>query len=280
MSETLSLHPIAGNPSVMLRGIEDVDAPMRRIFPLWLLQRAVRLQQLTLVRPGNWEDPHEDPASLCMLNGQAFGRGQQPLTDYLAPAWGQCWSFNPGSDTLMRAYSRVILDPLESRNVDPRNEGVSVVTTPRRMKEAMKAWQAHIGKGHFVLGCVAYLAPEEISQQLARILNSDLGPKFFRMVQGRAHSLLWKRNFFHHEQEVRLLHIQPDDDPNSSSLLHLPFDPNQLFQDISFDPRLRDFERDEREAEMRRVGYTGAISYDESYLKTLTGIHMTKDWGA
>src|SRR3546814_20387226 len=79
-----------------------------------------------LVAPHSWEDPREDPVALCMLEGSKLSppKGQQPLSAYLAQVWAQCWSPNPGSDTLLRAYSRVRISPQSRRNHEPDGAGV------------------------------------------------------------------------------------------------------------------------------------------------------------
>lgn len=279
------LMPIDGNVAVFSARIpqEDFDKPIRRIFPLWLFQRALRLRQLALASPYMWEDPHEDPASLCMLNLMRGVSGadkskQQSLSAFLARAWGQCWSLNPGSDTLLRAYSRVILDPLERRNVDPRNEGVSVTSTPRLLISAMKGWANARPDSHFILGRVRYLPEDEIGQFLANVANGDPGPAFFRTVQGRGESLFLKRDYFRHEDEVRLLCIQRDEAVMHKDVRTFGIDPNAVFTEVSFDPRLVDFERLEREGEARRLGYTGPIRHDLSYQKVVTLLQMTKGW--
>ena len=61
--------PISGVARALKTRLPDnlLDVSVRRIFPLWLLQRTLRLKQLTLVSPGIWDDPHEDLASMCML---------------------------------------------------------------------------------------------------------------------------------------------------------------------------------------------------------------------
>jgi len=281
------LIPIGGNIAVMRARItdEELDKPIRRIFPLWLLHRSLRLKQIALVPPRMWEDPHEDPASLCVLHAlpgvkSAGTQIQQSLTDFLAPAWAQCWSLNPGSDTLMRAYSRVILDSLESRNTDPRNEGVSVTSTPRLLFSAMKSWADSRPDSHFVLGRVRYLSEDAIGQFLVNVVNSDAGPQFFRTVQGRGESLLMKRELFQHEDEVRLICIQRDVVAGASDVRTFSIDPNELFTSISFDPRLVEFERKEREAEVRRLGYDGRVKPDLSYSKLARQLMMQKDWPA
>jgi hypothetical protein len=210
--------------------------------------------------------------------GSGIPHKQRPLAPFLAPAWAQCWSFNPGSDTLLRAYSRVILDPLESRNVDPRNEGVTVTTTPRRLASALAQWASNNKNFHFVIGRVTYKSEELIGKDIVNIVNGKDGPGFFRSVQGRAESLLWKRDFFRHEEEVRLICLQREGPRDAEKFKSFPIDPNEAFAEISFDPRLKTFERREREAEIQRLGYKGELREDRSYIGTFYQLQMLKDW--
>lgn len=104
---------LAGGPTLTRVRLPDLDAKVGRIFPLHWLLEAVRIKSMALVSPKKWDDPREDLAALCMLDGchvPARRGQQQALSSYLAPTWGQCWSLNPGSDTLLRAYSRVVKD--------------------------------------------------------------------------------------------------------------------------------------------------------------------------
>jgi len=104
---------IGDDPCRFVVRIENLDQPVRRIFPISRLLDTIRSREMALVAPQHWDDPREDPTALCMLDGRKLSpvKGQQPLSAYLAPAWAQCWSLNPGSDILLRAYSRVSLDP-------------------------------------------------------------------------------------------------------------------------------------------------------------------------
>src|SRR3546814_10572519 len=100
---------ISADPSRHVARLPDLDVAVRRIFPLGRFLDVLRSKEMGLVAPHSWEDPREDPVALCMLEGSKLSppKGQQPLSAYLAPVWAQCWSLNPGSDTLLRAYSRV-----------------------------------------------------------------------------------------------------------------------------------------------------------------------------
>ncbi|UVK35797.1 copper resistance protein CopC (plasmid) [Mesorhizobium sp. AR10] len=280
----MELIPISDNPSRFIVRIADLDTSIRRIFPLQRLLDVVRSREMALVAPQLWDDPREDPAALCMLDGTQHipGKCQRSLATYLAPAWAQCWSLNPGSDTLLRAYSRVKLDPQTRRNTDRANEGVTVTTTIRRLLAAAEGWHAVGADGHVVAGRVEYLNDQQIWQRIVNVCNGEHGPKFFCTVQGRAEALLWKRDYFGHEQEMRLLLIGRSwrQDEPSPKVRPMKIDPNALFTSISFDPRLQPFEMNERDAELREAGYSGEIIRDHSYQKILSLLVMLRDWSA
>ncbi|BBB10638.1 hypothetical protein [Sphingopyxis sp. EG6] len=277
----MKLLPINGDPCSLAARIENLDQEVRRIFPLGRLLDAVKNKEMALVRPRIWEDPREDAPSLCMLDGRGLtpAKGQRQLADYLAPAWAQCWSLNPGSDTLLRAYSRVRLDE-NRRNADRLNEGVTVTTTVRHLLAASEGWHAEGADAHVVAGGVEYLTDKEIWQRIVNACNGEHGPGFFQTVQGRAESLLWKRHYFAHEQEVRFMLISREwsQDQPVPDVRAMRIDPNMLFRSISFDPRLQPFEANERASELREAGYEGEIRPDLSYQGMLGLLEMKTEW--
>ncbi len=127
----MKLISIGDDPTRPIARIADLDTLGRRVFNLDRLIDAVRDGVLGLAAPHGWDDPREDLAALCVLDGFGLSppKGQQSLADFLAPAWAQCWSMNLRSDTLLRAYSRVDRDPTTQKNRDRAFEGATVTTT-------------------------------------------------------------------------------------------------------------------------------------------------------
>jgi hypothetical protein len=123
---------------------------------------------------------------------------------------------------------------------------------------------------------VEYGDDKEIAQRIANSCSKH-GPEFFRTVEGRADQLLQKRAYFEHEQEVRLLMISRSPH-RSETIRHFDIDTNTLFQSVSFDPRLTEYERREREAELKDAGYTGPVTVDDSYQGALFQLLMDRDW--
>jgi hypothetical protein len=277
----MELTQVFADPFRLVARLPDLDVVVRRIFPLTRFLEILRSKEMALIAPHLWDDPREDPAAHCMLDGCNLTppRGQQALSTYLAPVWAQCWSLNPGSDTLLRAYSRVKIDCKSNRNSHRDAEGVIVTTTVRHLLAAAEDWHSDCADSHFVIGRVEYVEDEQIRQRIVNACNGR-GPALFTTVQGRAESLMWKRTYFEHEQEVRLMLIARSwsEDQPMSVVRKVRFDPNKLFQSVSLDPRLVSFERMEREDEFREAGYSGVISVDPSYAKFLDLIEMQHDW--
>jgi len=169
--------------------------------------------------------------------------------------------------------------PRPGRNADRPNEGVTVTTTVRHLLSTSEAWHADGANAHIVVGAVEYLHDKDIWQRIVNACNGEHGPGFFQTIQGRAASLLWKRHYFAHEQEVRFMLIgrdRPDQPVPDFRVMRI--DPHMLFRSISFDPRLTPFEAKEREAELRDAGYKGDIRPDQSYQGMLALLEMKKEW--
>jgi hypothetical protein len=260
--------------------IDDLDRPLHRIFPLWRFEEVLRLRQLTLVKPSMWVDPREDLCSRILLEpelGASFVKPPRQLSDYLTECWAQCWSYEANSDVLLRAYSRVVLDPISSRNTTPAEEGVRVTTTARRIMSGMGEWVSKHHNDHFYLAGVTYEPEGKFGQRLANRLGKE-GPRYFSTPDGRAESLCMKRQRFSHENEVRLLCVGKERLGTAPNIRRFEIDPNDLFTEIAFDPRLAAFERIERELWLRSAGYTGQIEEDDSYVDVIIAVSMQNEW--
>lgn len=238
--------------------VSDPDEPIYRIYPLWFLEEALRLKQLVLVQPGAWEDPHESLAEGIAVTPRVQGvpQPQRFLDCYLRPAYAQPWSRTHSSDTLLRAYSRVVKDPNSTRNTVPRDEGVRVRSTPRKLLAALKEWCPTNPSETCFIGSVQYGPAEGLHQHVADLIGKH-GLEHFGRGRGRAELLLLKRAGYEHEAEVRLIYVEEREIGKLEPLLRVPCHPNAVFEDLVFDPRLAEFERIEREALVRKWGYQG-----------------------
>lgn len=204
-------------------------------------------------------------------------KAQRQLADYLTACWAQCWSYEANSDVLLRAYSRVVLDPIIKRNTTPAEEGVRVTTTARRLITAMDAWAEGYLNCHFYIAGVHYEPEEQFGSSLAARLTRPEGPTYFSTPDGRAESLCTKRAQFSHESEVRIVCVGTEKLGTGDAIRNFPVNPNALFTDVAFDPRLMTFERREREKALRAAGYSGPVRDDVSYIGVYNVIPM-HDW--
>jgi hypothetical protein len=108
-----------------------------------------------------------------------------------------------------------------------------------------------------------YADGDQILQDLTNLIDQH-GAEALAQGKLRASLLLQKRSAFQHEAEVRLIYIEGRDVP-ATSLVHVPINPNDVFDEVAFDPRLAEFERREREAVARSLGYTGTFAKSELY---------------
>jgi len=232
----------------------------------------LRLRHLVLVPPSYWEDPLEDMPSSMMMQGP--NGHQKPLSVYHRAAFCQCWSFESESDSLLRAYSRVTIDKLHRRNIEPQREGVQIRTTPRKLATALSLWAKQADWGEFYLGRVQYHdhAPEIVTKILARV-----GPYEMGRSNNRAESLLLKRKAFAHKDEMRLIWVSSDE-RDGRKPISVSVDPNEFVEEIRFDPRLISFERLEREGRAKALGYQGPFSNSAAYQGVLFQTFLSWDW--
>ncbi|MCK9984605.1 MAG: hypothetical protein AzoDbin1_01077 [Azoarcus sp.] len=262
-----------------LIGVPDPDIPIYRIFPLWFFEEALRLRQLVLVSPRSWEDPYEIIGDAIAVDFENNGRIEQEIINQsLPPVFAQCWSATEESDTLLRAYSRVVKDPHFRRNTCPRDEGVRVKSTPRKLLHALMLGAHSTGNGSWFLGAVNYMCQNELQQEIANAIGQH-GLDMFSVPTNRARLLLLKRKAFSHEAELRVLFVQQNSAP-VQPILRVPIDPLAVFDEISFDPRLELFERREREAAVRRLGFKGTISDAGLYQRTLLQVNLLSSPGS
>lgn len=259
----------------------DLDRPLHRIFPFRRFEELIQSGQMALVQPSVWIDPREDPCARFQMTPDmkaGFQKPQRQLADYLSACWAQCWSTEAESDVLLRAYSRVELDADTGRNKVPDEEGVRATTTPRRLLAAMEGWAAEHGEDHFYLAGVQYDAEEDFAKSLINRLSRPEGPLYFSTPNGRAESLCTKRARFSDEREVRLLCVGTGMLGTGDKVRHFKIDPNTLFTEVAFDPRLMTGEQRERAEKLKGIGFTGKIIEDRAYGGVFNLIVMQSDW--
>jgi hypothetical protein len=258
-----------------LLGIADPDAPIYRMFPLKYIRQALSEHKLALVSPSVWPDPFEN---LVVMTGITY-TGERPYRQEFfdktrRQVFAQCWSRTAESDAMWRIYSRVEKDLATNRNTCSNAEGVRVRTTSRKLLGALWGWcpTAPVEDCCF-LGRVQYSSDQQVLQELANIVGRE-GIAAFAGGRGHATALLSKRDAFAHEQEIRLVYVEPDDVATVGRLRFMTIDPEAVFEELTCDPRLAAADVAERTAEFRALGYAGTVNKSQLYQRVLLEVHL------
>ena len=202
-------------PFLNLSSIE-LDRPIYRIISFERLVDFFNTGKLVLTHPTKWDDPFE-----THVIGATFKIGNVTRDRaHRHVAYGQCWTRKSVSDAMWRIYS-------------PDKSAVRIRTTPRKLSAALKNSIAKFARSSSYVGKVSYLPQREIvarAHELAAAMIND------HTDTAAAQSLLFKRNSFSHESEVRALVIDRHGRAKSG-LLRLDIDPHKLVESVLIDSR-------------------------------------------
>ena len=251
--------------------IPDLDTPIYRIIPLARFEQLMATRELVLVKPSKWPDQYE---SFLLKARAVIGKlknvGLQPLLDKV---YGQCWMLCPDSEGMWKLYSSPQRLPakwfhrqvfLYNRwlNGDPyQHEGVKLRTTPRILLEAFHDDASPFADLCYFMGKVHYWSVTQIDDFMAdpdAVEGQLLDPN----GRGHARMLMVKRDFFEHEQEVRLVFIanRDDFDETTNPVYKFQVDPNVTFDEVALDFRLTPAEFADTSTRIRNAGFNGTIN--------------------
>jgi len=223
----------------------DLDKPVYRIMPLNRLVECLTIKKLTLIKPKKWDDPFENWLLSATVKAASGELGtMEPIRNAV---FGLCWTLHRETDAMWRIYS-------------PKSDGVRVKSTPRKLLNALKAANPTYGDVTCFIGRVKYHDKKSLIRALQRIrLMNGNG-------SGIAESLLHKRREFAHEKEVRLIHNSDNADLVArSDIYQFPINPNKLFEQAIFDPRMDRAKYLKAEEKLRRSGYNNKIGQSVLY---------------
>ncbi len=251
-------------------GIDDPNTPVYRIYPLWFFQQALRLKQLVLVQPHSWPDPYEQLPWRCKIIKKRPEVWQAMTAPYLWLVFAQCWSATDESETLLRAYSRVVKHPISSRNLFPGEEGVTVRSTPQNLLRALQKWAPPGQENCCFIGRVKYFNDEGVRKRIGEFF-SQRSPEQKISPRQMADLMLLKRSTFEHENEVRLIYVETRKEPPPDRI-SIPIEPNEIFSGVRFDPRLDGLELKERKESVQKFGFDGEFEKSTLYSVVLLTI--------
>lgn len=174
-------------------------------------------RQNTLVAPRKWDDPFENVLERVRYRRKTDGTTFPfPLRDR---AYGQCWTLREDHDAAWRCYL-------------PGRHGVQITSTIRSLYISLQHAEPSYPTMSCFIGRVAYHKKAWFSD-LSRIA------RIYKRGGTRRHveTLLWKRDSFRWESEVRLLYLDPRNRTHGD-LFRYPVDPRTLITRVTFDPRM------------------------------------------
>lgn len=244
----------------------DPDTPIYRIYPQRFLEGLLRGKHV-IRSTRTWTDPYERLVSLCCYQTLENGRIQQHFLDRNhLPAFGQCWSICRESDAIWRIYSEVKQDGFALNTAFDMGEAVRLRTTIRKLLEALVAGVGSQKGGNCFIARVKYFDENALLQEIANIIGSHR-EKAFSGTAGQADALLFKRDAFAHEQEVRLLYIDTANEFMDQDQIEIAIDPNSLIEEITIDPRVLGGEQEAwRINWIRDLGFKNKINRSLLYL--------------
>jgi hypothetical protein len=219
---------------------EERDKPIYRIMPVNRLLQCFSENKLILVPPSKWDDPFENwmlgSDVECSSTGQIGD--MKRIRDQI---YGQCWTQHSETDAMWRIYS-------------PSKEGAKVKTTPRKLLEALKANAGESADVHCFIGKVQYMNENKLEASLKNIYIPNTNGS------GIAETLLYKREEFSHEKEIRIVYTN-----GTGEIYPVPIDPNNMFDEITFDPRIDLHLYETSKVALESKGFSGRIAKSTLY---------------
>jgi Protein of unknown function (DUF2971) len=217
---------------------KDLTRPIYRIISLERLLEMFTTNKNTLVKPSLWPDTFEN---FILKSKVKLSSGQIVEYNYHDRMYGQCWTLHNSSDAMWQIYS-------------PNKESLRIKTTIGNLLDSIYKTHPDIPEAKCCVGKVQYLT----SKELMRVANSTFDDSGIA-VENIFRSLLVKRKAFEHENEVRLLYEEWNDD-FSNEIYSYQVGANRLISQIMVDPRRSHSEFKTLERIIRKAtGFKGSI---------------------
>ena len=199
----------------------------------------------TLVKPELWDDPFEN----FILNIPVTNiNGDTSKSVLRNRAYGQCWTKTTESDAGWRIYA-------------PNHDGVKIRTTVNKLFKSLHKSQTTYANTSCYIGEVKYHSQKGISKLVSDRL--EIRDKFKGSI-GQARTLLFKRNAFKYEREIRLIFLHPKNE-SRSSIYSYQCDVLSLIDSITFDPRMKSSVFNIYKKHIKELGFKGRIIHSGLY---------------
>jgi hypothetical protein len=197
----------------------------------------------SLSAPWTWDDPFEN----FILNADFNKDGQRVKFAVHNQCFGQSWSTKYESDAIWRIYS-------------PDKSCVRIRTKINKLATSLSS----ANKNHITsafIGKVEYFSEKRIIPEAKKLAKYIAG----KTAKNLARALLFKRNAFEHEEEVRLIYFGGHRETNKK-IYQYGVDPHNLIESVALDPRASDQLLDVYKYYLRnKMGFKGGIIRSKLY---------------
>lgn len=193
------------------------DNHIYRIISIDRLLLLFSTKENVLVNPRKWDDPFEN----FILNSKVrLQSGELASFDFRDNFYGQCWTRHKASDAMWRIYS-------------PKSNGVRIRTTIPKLANSLSKTLGQWSHISCFMGKVKYLNNKKMMDFANTIFKDVAFPKSNLFAE----TLLIKRPAFKHENEVRLLYFERENN-SRNDLYKYSFDPHEVIDQVMIDPRV------------------------------------------
>lgn len=229
----------------------NYDVPIYRIIPIDYILKIIEKKELTLSQTILWEDVYENFLSKTKF----YIRNNMTSIGYSLSIYGQCWSLKKESDALWRIYSQ-------------NKHSVRIKTTINKLynvsfnEKNYEKFSTHTRN----IGQVEYFS----KSQIINWIKERKAKNIFLNIFDEVDSLFIKRKEFKHESEVRLIiyKVLKEEDivyQNQKRFIKLNINPNEIIEEITFDPRLDDDTFFTYKNAIKKMGYGNIINKSNLY---------------
>jgi len=180
----------------------------------------IHCKKLVLVRPNKWEDPFEDFLSRTeFINKKGERTGFALTRDF----FGNCWTLREECDGIWKNYASL-------------TGGVRIQTIVKKLLEVIYDKNNASSKMSSFIGKVEYKEEGDIKQ----FLKDDDFINWLTDTKGKniAKTLLFKRDEFTYEQEVRLLFSAEHNKFEKQDIIEFAIEPLNLIDSVLFAPKM------------------------------------------
>ena len=195
---------------------DEISKPIYKIISFDTLVRMFQTNKMTFVKPEKWDDPFENFIAMTKIYMESsfldIGIRKNP--------YGTCWTRKSVSDAIWRIYSH-------------DKKSVRIKSTPEIICRNIAEGLQNYPKSKLFIGKVEYLTTNQIKGKAKKFTKDVISGDSAKVV---AESLLFKRNSFSHEEEVRVL-VVDQDDIAKDGVLSININPHEIIQSVLIDSR-------------------------------------------